>query len=189
MDYFKKKDDFRRLFVSKIINWKSGLLKSLKSSVSAHLWTVNMLKSAKNCLNLHGSMFVIFFDHSETKGAPKSIFLLVSEIFRLFFNILTPDDKYCISVKASVYRDQFKCYYVQIKNYLLIFFCTSRISITFGILWRQDDPLRLFVAEIIDCKKRCYWKAEKIAYQGRQHVKAPGTLHKFSLQYFCHIFW
>ena len=71
-------------------------------------------------------MFVIFFDHSETKGAPKSIFLLVSEIFRLFFNIWTPDDKYCISVKASVYRDQFKCYYVQIKNYLLIFFLHFR---------------------------------------------------------------
>ena len=29
-------------------------------------------------------------------------FLVVAEILRLFFNILTPDEKYCLSVKASV---------------------------------------------------------------------------------------
>ena len=29
-------------------------------------------------------------------------FLIVAEILRLFFNILTPDEKYCLSVKASV---------------------------------------------------------------------------------------
>ena len=169
MDYFQKIDEPRRLFVSKIINWKSGLLKSLKSSVSAHLWTVNMLKSAKNCLNLHGSMFVIFFDHSETKGAPKSIFLLVSEIFRLFLNILTPDDMYCISVKASVYRDQFKCYYVQIKNYLLIFFCTSGISITFGILLKTG-----WSSEVICCWNYRLQKAMLLKSR-KNRVSGPST--------------
>ena len=53
---------------------KAGLLKWLKSPVSAHLWTVNMLKWAKKCLDLHGNIFVIFFDHSERKSAPKNIF-------------------------------------------------------------------------------------------------------------------
>ena len=49
---------------------KAVLLKSLKSPVSEHLWTVNMLKGPKHCLNLHGTVFVIFFDHSQRKSAP-----------------------------------------------------------------------------------------------------------------------
>ena len=49
----------------------AGWLKSLKSPVSEHLWTVNMLKRPKHFLNLHGSIFVIFFDHSERESAPK----------------------------------------------------------------------------------------------------------------------
>ena len=42
---------------------KTWLLKCLKSPVSEHLWTVNMLKGPKHCLNLHGSTFAIFFEH------------------------------------------------------------------------------------------------------------------------------
>ena len=50
---------------------KEPLLKSLKSTVSEHLWTVNILKALKQCLNLHGSIFLIFFHHSEKKSAPE----------------------------------------------------------------------------------------------------------------------
>ena len=32
--------------------------------MSEHLWAVNMLKGRKDCLNLHGPTFVIFFYHS-----------------------------------------------------------------------------------------------------------------------------
>ena len=35
-----------------------------KSRVSEHLWRVNMFKCPKDFLNLHGSIFVRFFDHS-----------------------------------------------------------------------------------------------------------------------------
>ena len=31
-----------------------------KSPVSEHLWTVNMLKGPKDCLNLHGSILSYF---------------------------------------------------------------------------------------------------------------------------------
>ena len=78
------------------------LLKCPKPPVSEHLWLVNMLRGPKNCLNPDGSIFLKFFDHSETKSAPKTLFLAVSEILRLFVNILAPDDKYSLSVKASV---------------------------------------------------------------------------------------
>ena len=52
----------------------ASLLKCRKSPVSEHLWTVNMLKGPNDCLNLHGSIFVIFFDHYEKKSAPKFLF-------------------------------------------------------------------------------------------------------------------
>ena len=35
--------------------------------------------------------------------------------------MLTPNDKYSLSVKASVHRNQFKCNYLEIKKYLLNF--------------------------------------------------------------------
>ena len=80
---------------------KAGLLKCLKSPLSEHLWTLNMLNGVKHCINLHSSIFVIFFDHSE-KNQRWKLFLVVSEILRQFFNILTPDHKDSLSVKASV---------------------------------------------------------------------------------------
>ena len=68
----KKKDDpFRWFFFLNYRVEKVGLLKFLKRPVSELLCTVNMLKSQQNCLNLHGSIFVSFFDHSEKKAAQK----------------------------------------------------------------------------------------------------------------------
>ena len=53
---------------------KAGLLKCWRSLVSQHIWTVKMLKYPKHCLNLHGSIFVKFFYHSERKWAVKDPF-------------------------------------------------------------------------------------------------------------------
>ena len=53
---------------------KAGLLKCQKSSVSEHLWTVNMLMGSKHPINPHGSIFVIFFHHSERKWPRKYLF-------------------------------------------------------------------------------------------------------------------
>ena len=44
---------------------KTLLGHSLKSAVSEHSSTVNMLKGQKHCQNLHKSTFVIFFNHSD----------------------------------------------------------------------------------------------------------------------------
>ena len=73
-----------------------------KATVSEHLWTVKIFKGLNQCLNLHGSICVIFFDYSERKSAHKNSFLEVSEILRLFVSILTADNKYILSVKAIV---------------------------------------------------------------------------------------
>ena len=61
-----------------------------------------MLKGPKHCLDLHISIFLISFDHSARKSAQKNAVLVVSEILRLFVNILTPDNKYSLPRKASV---------------------------------------------------------------------------------------
>ena len=37
-------------------------------------WTVNILKGPTHCLNLHGSIFVIFIVQSETKSAQQILF-------------------------------------------------------------------------------------------------------------------
>ena len=60
------------------------LLKCPKSYVSEDLWTVNMLKCPKDCLNLLITL----------KGNQVEKFC--------FGNILTPNDKYFLSVNASL---------------------------------------------------------------------------------------
>ena len=54
-----------------------------------------LLKSARQFL-CH------FFLSLRRKSDQKKYILVVSEILRLFFKILTPDEKYSISVKAGV---------------------------------------------------------------------------------------
>ena len=69
--------------------------------MSEHSWTIKMLNRLKHCLNLDGSIFDIFVDQSEKVSSKNSV-LVVYEILTLLVNILTPDDKYSLSVKASV---------------------------------------------------------------------------------------
>ena len=45
-----------------------------KNPVSEHLWTANMLKGPKRNLNLHRSIFLISFYHSERKSDQEIFF-------------------------------------------------------------------------------------------------------------------
>ena len=81
---------------------KVVLLKCLKNPVSEHLWALNMVRGPKHCLNQHGSIFFRIFWSVWKKIRPKNSGLVVSEILRLFVNILTPDGKCSLLVKASV---------------------------------------------------------------------------------------
>ena len=82
---------------------KAGLLKLLKSPLREHLWIVNILKRPKDCLNKSaGHLFCNVFWSLLNEISSENSVLVVSEILRLFVNILTPDDKYSLSVKASV---------------------------------------------------------------------------------------
>ena len=82
---------------------KAGLLKLLKSPLREHLWIVNILKRPKDCLNKSaGHLFCNVFWSLLNEISSENSVLVVSEILRLFVNILTPGDKCSISVKASV---------------------------------------------------------------------------------------
>ena len=83
----------------------------------------------------------------------KNYLLVVSEISNLFPNILTPDDKYSLLVKANVWRHHFKCNYLKIKKYLLIFFLISAIEINLKYSEKKDEYQIWFPSEIIDSKK------------------------------------
>ena len=60
------------------------------------------------------------------KISSKNFVLVVSEILRLFVNILIPDEKYSLSVKASVQPNQFKENFVEIEKHFLNFFLHFR---------------------------------------------------------------
>ena len=84
--------------------------------------------------------------------------LVVSEFLRLFVNILLPDGKYCLSVKESVYRNHFKCYYIQIKKDFLNSFLHFRtLHQIYHTLKKKLQTL--FDPQITDCKKAGYLNA------------------------------
>ena len=85
---------------------KVSFLTCLKSHVSEHLWTVNMLKGPKTAY-LCTAVFLPYFLITLKENELKISVLVVSNILRLFVNILTPDERYSLSGKASVYLNQF----------------------------------------------------------------------------------
>ena len=63
---------------------------------------VKGFKGSESLLKSARQYFCHIFWSLWKKISSKNSFLEVSEILRLFVNILTPDDKYSLSVKASV---------------------------------------------------------------------------------------
>ena len=105
------------------------------------------VKATKRLLKNARQYFFHIFWWLLKKISSKSSVFVVSEILTLFVNILTLDEKYSLSVKVSVYRKQFKWYYLKIQKYFLNFCCITRIDIKFRILWE-----RRWVSEVI-----CFW--------------------------------
>ena len=79
------------------------------------------VKRSERLLKSGGQYFCQIFWWLWKKFGWKNLVLVGSEILRLLFNILTPDEKYSLSVKPSVQRNKFKSIYLQIKNYFLYF--------------------------------------------------------------------
>ena len=73
------------------------LVKCVKSLVSEHLATVNMLKSMKNCTTTLPSDCFITLPKIESEN----VCLSVSEILGVFVNTLSADNMYSLRNKSS----------------------------------------------------------------------------------------
>ena len=79
--------------------------------------------------------------------------LVVDEILRLFVNILTPDGKYSLSVKASVKHNQVKCNYLKIKKYFLNIFLHFRNLHKIGNSLKKNMSLRRYFSLKLETTK------------------------------------
>ena len=66
------------------------------------------VKSSETLPKSDAQYFCHIFRSLWNKISSKNSILVVSEVLRLFLKILTPDDKYSLSGKACVLRNQFK---------------------------------------------------------------------------------
>ena len=106
------------------------------------------------------------------KISSKNSFLVVPEILRLFVNILTPDDKYSLLVKASVWRNKLKWNYLQIEKYFVTFFLhfqkLHKMWNTFKQQMSHQYDLFLNFKKFklkFNCKKRGYLNEQKTPCQ------------------------
>ena len=74
------------------------LVKNLKSIISDHLVTVNMLNSLKNCTTALPSYCFITFAKIELEN----VRVRVSETLGVFVNTLTADDKYSLCNRKNL---------------------------------------------------------------------------------------
>ena len=91
-----------------------------KPRVRTHM-DIERVKRSERLLKYAQQSFCHIFLLLGKKSSSKKSVSVVSEILRLFVNILTRDEKYSLSVKASVYLNQFKCIYLPTKKYFLNF--------------------------------------------------------------------
>ena len=105
------------------------------------------VKASKTLLKSARPYFFHIFLELWKKISSKNSVLLLSGNLRPFVNILTPNEIYSLSVKAGVERNQFKCNYLEITNFFLIFFRHFRnphkILNTLGIKKRLNGYLIL----------------------------------------------
>ena len=114
-----------------------GLLKYLKNHVSEYLWKLNMLKGPKDCLNMQESIFLIFLITLKVHH----FVLILSDILRLFINILTADDKYSFAVKGITNAINSNAIISKSKIICIIFCCISGIEINVEILCKKKMSL------------------------------------------------
>ena len=81
---------------------KAELLQCLKSHRVRTLMDSQYVKGSETLLKSPRLSFCDIFWSLSKKISPINSFLEVSEILRLFVSIVTPDNKYILSVKASV---------------------------------------------------------------------------------------
>ena len=172
---------------------KADLLKCRKCSRLRTLMDSPHFNGSETLLKSARQYFYYIFCSLWMKINTKNSFLEACEILRPFVNTLKTVDKYSLSVKASVWSNQFICNCLKVKKNFLIFFSISRIYKTFRILSKKSWASEaisfwnywLGKAELLKCAKNPRVRT----FMENQHIKGSETLLKSARQYFCYIFW
>ena len=138
------------------------------------------------------AVFLSYFLITLKDNPLKKSFLVVSEILRLFVNILTPDEKYSLLVKASVYINQFKCNYLLTKKYFLnILLHFRNVNKSWNTLKKKMSLRGYFFLKLQSREGGVTYMPEKPCvrtFMDGQHVKGTERLLKSARQYFSQIF-
>ena len=130
------------------------LCKCLKSHISVHPRSVNMLKGPKKGSNLHDSSFISFVYHSGKISVGKKSFLVISEILRPLVDTFTSDEKYFLGKRENLQQP----IEIQLSTNLKIFSENStrilKSKFDFKHLEYEDESHSLRLSVIIDCKIR-----------------------------------
>ena len=112
------------------------LLTCLKSSVSEHLWTVNMTKGLEDCLNLQGRFLSYFYTNLTGNQLGKFCFCSTRNFETVCQHIDTRWQVFSLS-KSECLTSPIQMQLPQIKKIFSIFFCITKIYIQFPILWKK----------------------------------------------------
>ena len=119
------------------------------------------VKGSETLLKSSRQYFTNIFLALREKINSKISVIVVSEILRLFFNTFTTM-KCIVSQKKRVFNaSNSNAIIWKSKNICWVFFYICGFYIKFKTLWKKNEPQRLFVSEIIDCKNRTYLNAQK----------------------------
>ena len=83
---------------------KAVLLKCIKSLGSEHLWTFNMLKCPKDCLNHHGSVFLIFLIALKENQLQKVCFSSICNLETVSQEIDTRWQEFSVSITECLLK-------------------------------------------------------------------------------------
>ena len=82
--------------------------------------------------------------------------LVTWEIFRLFVNTLTPDDK-CSRRYMQTFWQQIQTLWSQEgKPFCEFFFCISEMCMKFRTFWKKEESASLIITEIIASERDVY---------------------------------
>ena len=139
---------------------KTCLLKRLKGLDSAHHSLINVLTSFETLLRLARLLALFLFFHEfEDKLSGKKSALVTSEIFRLFVNTLTPDDKYSPRNMQIFLDNNFKRLYLKKKwQFFLTIFCSYfwNVHETWEHFERKEEYPSPIITEIIASERDVY---------------------------------
>ena len=82
--------------------------------------------------------------------------LVTSEIFRLFVNTLTPDDKYSRRNIQIFWQQIQTLLYSRRKAFLSIFYFISEMCMKFRTFWNKEKYPSLIITEIIASERDVY---------------------------------